>query len=398
MTLEGTVLLVDDDEQILEAYAGILSRHPDLRVFRATSGAAAIEFARIHRPDLIISDLRMPGIDGTALCAAVRKDPTLEGTLFVVVTGVQETIPPTAGAEFDDLLRKPVDAGELVNKVAAMLRLKRMHDQLRANTLETARLHREVELRSVQLLELLVHLVDLSVPGAASRSAEVTELAALMAERFEIPEGLRHDLDVAAKVHEIGKLLVGPRESGDAEDARDGDHWRYAVAAKDLIEQVVGFEGTAEVIGAIFENWDGTGHPNRLRQGQIPLRSRILRILIDYEAARAGDQAVGPVGAVERIQQHAGTRYDPLAVAYFDAIVRAASAAPDWQAARVHLPILSLDEGMILADDLFTASGVKLLAKGQTITAGTLDTILRRHRSDPMVHGAWIERRSLPGA
>ena len=49
---------------------------------------------------------------------------------------------------------------------------------------------------------------------------------------------------------------------------------------------------------------------------------------------------------------------------------------------------------MVLADDLFTSSGVKLLAKGARLTAGVLDTILRRHRSDPIVHGAWIERRT----
>ena len=394
--MAGTVLLVDDEPEILRLYAEMLGREPDLRVLTAGDGKAALDSVRIHRPDLVISDLRMPGLDGAALCKSIRSDPSLEGILFVILTGVQESIPEMGPIEFDDLLRKPVDAGELLGKVGAMLRLKRLHDLLRADKLEMERLHREVEQRSEQLLSLLVHLVDVSVPGAAARSAEINRLASRLAERFEIPTMLLHDLEVGAKLHEIGKLMVASADNGDAEDSLDGDHWRYAVAAKELIEQVSGFDGAAELIGAIFENWDGTGHPNRLRQGQIPLRSRILRLLIDYEAAMAASPAEGPLAALGRIQHFAGTRYDPLAVAYFDAIIQASAATPDWRETRIQLPLLSLEEGMVLADDLLTASGVKLLAKGHAVTGATLDTILRRHRSDPMVHGAWVERSSIP--
>ena len=400
MTLTGTVLLVDDDEAALESYAEILRRHADLRVLVASSGEAALESVRIHRPDLVISDLRMPGLDGAALCRAIRADPALEGILFVILTGepnAREAI--EAATAVDDLLQKPVTAAELLAKVAALLRLKRLHDQLRADKLEVERLHREVEQRFEQLLSLLLHLVDVSVPGAAARSSEITRLAARVAERFEIPAVLLRDLEIGAKLQEIGKLLVAEPQDGEGpEDLFDGDRWRYAVASKQLLERVAGLESTAELIGSIFENWDGTGHPDRLRQGQIPLRSRILRLLIDYEAAIGAQPVANPISALEQLQVHGGTRYDPLAVAYFDAIIRAATANPDWQATRTHVTILALAEGMRLADDLYTASGVKLLAKGQVITGPALDTILRRHRSDPMVHGAWVERSSLQGA
>ncbi|MFN0181378.1 MAG: HD domain-containing phosphohydrolase [Gemmatimonadales bacterium] len=397
MSLTGSVLLVDDDPAALASYAAILSRHPNLRVVEARSGAEGLEAARIHRPDVVVSDLRMAGMDGAALCRAVRADPSLEGTLFVFLTAVADPlaeIDPATG--FDDLLLKPATAAEFGAKVGAMLRLKRLHDQLRADKLEMERLHREMGNRFDQLLDLLVRLVDLSVPGAAARSVDTTRLAANLATRFEVPEVLLKDLEISARIHEIGKLILGgDRVAGDGpEDVIEGDHWRYAVAARNLLGQVAGLEGAAELIGAIFENWDGTGHPDRLRQGQVPLRSRILRLVIDYLATQASDRS-DPVSAIESLQHHAGTRYDPLAVAYLDALVRASATGSDWKAARVHVPIPSLAEGMVLADDLFTASGVKLLAKGSTLAAGTLETILRRHRSDPMVHGAWVERSSL---
>ncbi len=391
--LAGTVLLVDDDALVLQGYAGLLARHTELRVLTADSGLVGLAAARIHRPDLILSDLRMPEMDGFEFCRRIREEPSLEATMFVIVTGVPDAhagLNPADG--IDDLMVKPVMAVELEAKIRAMLRLKRLHDQLRADKLELKRLHQVVEDRSERLLGLLAQIVDLSVPGAAVRGAETARLALRMAERFEIPEALVKDLEVAARLHEIGKVLLdsGRTDTEGPEDVIEGDQWRYAVASKELLEQTEGLEGAAELIGAIFEDWAGTGHPERLRQGQIPLRSRILRILTDYERMMTRGH-LSSADALQQLHDHAGTRYDPLAVAYFDAILRAASQA-DWQEARMRVPVANLAEGMRLADDLVTSSGVKLLAQGAILGPATLDTIRRRHQSDPILHGAWVDR------
>ena len=235
MTLTGTVLLVDDEAAVLEGYAALLGRHPGLQVLTADSALAGLEAARIHRPDLILSDLRMDGVDGFEFCRRVRQEATLEATMFVIVTGAPDALAaldPSTG--IDDLMVKPVAAGELDAKVAAMLRLKRLHDQLRADKLELERLHRAVEDRAIRLLDLLAQIVDLSVPGAALRGAGTARLAARLAERFEIPEPLLRDLEVGARLHEIGKvILAADRTDGDGpEDVIEGDAWRYVSPPK----------------------------------------------------------------------------------------------------------------------------------------------------------------------
>lgn len=396
MTLGGTVLVVDDDAEVLSGYAEILQRWPELQVWTAPNGREGLTTARIHHPDIILSDLRMEGMDGIAFCAAVKKDPSLVGTMFVIVTGVQDAHVKVAdsGEGIDDTLLKPVTVAELTAKVRSMLRLKRATDQLRADKLEVERLHQALETRFDQLLELLVHLVDLRVPGSAMRGQATAELAAHLAERFQIPLQLRRDLDIAARLHELGRVALGPdREPDAAEDVLDGDDWRYVVATEELLGRTEGLDVAAELVAGIYENWDGTGHPQRFRQGQIPLRSRILRIVIDF--LRLQSAKPDPVSAVEHLAQHSGTRYDPLAVAYLDGQIRAAKSTT-WKDHRIRVAVSSLDEGMILADDLCTSSGVKLLAKGAVITTGALETILRRHRSDPILHGAWVERTRAP--
>jgi hypothetical protein len=56
------------------------------------------------------------------------------------------------------------------------------------------------------------------------------------------------------------------------------------------------------------------------------------------------------------------------------------------------LPVSELGAGMVLAEDLCTSSGIKLLARGTTLTRGTLDIIVQRHQADPILAGAWVER------
>jgi response regulator RpfG family c-di-GMP phosphodiesterase len=394
MTLVGTVLLVDDEPLALHAHGEILRLHGGLRVLTASDGDEGLAIARIHRPDLVVSDLRMPGLDGAELCRAIRADRTLEGCMFVLLTGVQEPSAEIADhVGIDDILLKPVTAVELVAKVRSMLRLKRLHDQLRADKQELERLHRAEARRIDQLLELLVHLVDLRVPGAATRGAECARLAAELAERFDVPASLRRDLDIAARLLEIGRVVL-EAEPGDGEgpeDVIEGDGWRYAVAARDLLSQTEGLTGAADLVGGTYENWDGTGHPERLRQGQIPLRSRILRAIADLQDLVSRGGGLDPIAAVEALQLHAGTRYDPLVVAYLDATVRASGDRPAGEP-RVRVAVGRLRGGMVLADDLCTSSGIKLLAGGAILSEASLETIRRRHRSDPIVHGVWIRR------
>ena len=134
MTLSGTVLLVDDDPETVHAYSELLSREDGLRVLTARNGSEGFDAARIHRPDLILSDLVMDGEDGLALCRRVRAEASLEGTLFVLLTGHSTAFSEAdAAAGVDDVISKPATAEELIAKVSAMLRLKRVYDQLRAD-------------------------------------------------------------------------------------------------------------------------------------------------------------------------------------------------------------------------------------------------------------------------
>lgn len=95
----------------------------------------------------------------------------------------------------DDYLTKPIEIPEPIARVRASLRIKRLQDELRNGKSELERLHGELGDSFDGLLHLLIHLVDLGLPGAADRGRRLTALARQVGERFEVPVELLADLN-----------------------------------------------------------------------------------------------------------------------------------------------------------------------------------------------------------
>lgn len=205
---------------------------------------------------------------------------------------------------------------------------------------------------------------------------------------------LRGDLELAARLHELGRMFAtdGERPTGAATPA--GQPWQQARLARNVLKQVDALAGAADMIGGIYENWDGTGFPEHRLQGQIPLRCRILRMLIDFFATLDGPGQPSPAVALAVLAEHAGTRYDPMVLVHFQAMLGEAPNG-DLRGPRVVLPVTELRVGMVLASDLYTESGIKLLAQNTRLTPAALETILRRHRLEPTRHGVAVLRSSL---
>lgn len=123
-----TILLIDDDETILETY-GMALEHSGYHVVTACSGTEGLEQARRHLPDLVLTDINMPGMDGRGLLKALRQDAELGTRQIVLMTGNVKAVTPRAGMELgaDDFLEKPFSYEELVRCIEARLRRASVH-------------------------------------------------------------------------------------------------------------------------------------------------------------------------------------------------------------------------------------------------------------------------------
>lgn len=123
-----SILLVDDDPEVLGIF-GTALRLEGYRVYEADNGDTCLEMARTHVPDLIVTDINMPGTDGRTVLQALREDPTLGSTQIVLMTGNTTAFDSRAGMELgaDDFLSKPFTFEELSRCVSARLRRAHVH-------------------------------------------------------------------------------------------------------------------------------------------------------------------------------------------------------------------------------------------------------------------------------
>ncbi len=116
-----TGVVVDDEPQVRAIFAGIL-RKAGMQVFEADSGVAAIALARKARPDFVMTDLNMPGMDGLEMCRRLRRDPALKDVVILVVSGAdQDQRDEAIVAGCDVVLSKPCSPALLLETIRQLL-------------------------------------------------------------------------------------------------------------------------------------------------------------------------------------------------------------------------------------------------------------------------------------
>jgi adenylate cyclase len=144
---DATILAVDDQPQNLRLLDAILSPR-GYRVRSAASGEEALELLSDSGTDLVLLDILMPGMDGYEVCRRIRADPRTAFLPIVMLTasGEQEKVSAIeAGA--DDFVAKPLNQGELLARVASLVRLKRYHDTIERQAAELSAWNRDLESR-----------------------------------------------------------------------------------------------------------------------------------------------------------------------------------------------------------------------------------------------------------
>jgi DNA-binding response OmpR family regulator len=160
------ILLVEDEETQRKALETML-KSGDHKVLLASHGAQALVLAQDKKPDVIVSDLAMPKMDGKALCEKIRATPGIEGTYVIVITALEGDVPRLesmlVGA--DDFVRKPVVREDLIHRVDMGIRTRGLRREIEEAQAQAAQYQ--------QTQDLLVVAVDAGLRGIEEAGARL---------------------------------------------------------------------------------------------------------------------------------------------------------------------------------------------------------------------------------
>lgn len=426
-----TILCVDDEPSILSSLRRLF-RPQGYQIHLAGSGKAALELLEKFAIDLVISDMRMPEMDGVQFLGQVRQRSP--DTVRLLLTGYADMAATIAAVNHGEIYRyisKPWDDADILLIVrdalshrALALQNKRLQDlALRQNAeLKSAHVHLEslVAQRTTELtnvnealqtaheqlksnfitsIKVFSSLVELRGGKLAGHSRRAADLARRMAVRLGLDSRHTHEVFVAGLLHEIGKVGFGDAMLCTAIanlTPRQLDLYRrHPAHAAQLLTPLSDLKGAGELIAAQLERFDGNGHPGRLAHDAIPLGARILALASDFDNMLSGGLTRRELSEEEAralVEKNRGKRYDPNVVDALLAVLDATAAEMRLGAktAERKVGVRELQAGMVLSRDLITPSGLMMLSAQHVLDDRMIHKIVEFERSAELSLFAYV--------
>ncbi|HUW39008.1 MAG TPA: HD domain-containing phosphohydrolase [Rhodocyclaceae bacterium] len=395
----ATLLCVDDEQNILSALRRLF-RQDGYRILTAGSGEEGIGLMEREPVDLVISDMRMPGMDGAHFLERVSS--RWPDTLRILLTGhadVASTIAAINKGRIFRYIAKPWDDQDvrlIVRHALERQQLERDKRRLEALTQRqneelrvlNVSLEARVEARTAELslahdalavaneklkagfltsIKVFSNLIELSEGTRSGHSRRVADLSRRTAVKIGLDRVAAQDVMLAGLLHDIGKiglpdaLLAKPASLMNAEE--QAQFKRHPQKGESALMALDSLRSAARLLRSHHERYDGRGYPDGLGGADVPLGARILAVANDYDGLQIGSLSAKRLSSAEALaflQMERGKRYDPQVVDAFASLNGSESAGKtlkEWALAPE-----ALRSGMVLSRDLISREGALLLA------------------------------------
>jgi response regulator RpfG family c-di-GMP phosphodiesterase len=407
------ILCVDDEPNILSSLRRLF-RGQGYQVLTAESGHAAVKVLEKETVDIVISDMRMPEMDGARFLACVRAH--WPDTIRLLLTGyadIELIIDAINRGEVYRYINKPWDDNDILlvvrhalerrslerEKVRLEALTRKQNEELRALnlTLESRVASRTAELRNMhdQLIraneklktnyltsiKVFSSIIEMRGKNLVGHSRRVADLARKISARMALSTQETQSVFIAGLLHNIGKigfsddLLAMPVSMMNGENL--GVYRRYPIRGEQLLMPLEDLRDTAKIIRAHQERFDGEGFPDRLSGFDIPIGARILAVATDYDNLQIGvlsQRQCRPEQAAAIIIENRGKRYDASVIEAFHEIVIGRATTETLHDEPI--AVSALKPGMVTSRDLVTKDGSLLLSADHVMNERLIQQIM----------------------
>jgi putative two-component system response regulator len=312
------VLCVDDEPIVLRLMSRLLERM-GVDVTTATGPSEALGVFEAERFDLIVTDIRMPGMDGHAFLAEIR---ARDAEVPVIVATGHASLDNAIRALRDGasgMLMKPFTGEEFQTEVLAALERSRIRRDALQYTYVTP------------ILDGVALALTAAIEARDLETGEHCQQLGFMGERVAIlmglPELARTSIRIGGFLHDIGKIAIADRillKPGKLTPEEYAEMQRHAAIGGDIVSTHVSMADIAAIVRHHHEWFDGGGYPDRLERGAIPLGARIISVA-DALSAQTSDRpyrkAIPLDEAWAEIERHSGGQFDPEIVDLFATLI-----------------------------------------------------------------------------
>lgn len=419
---EHRLLFVDDEENILHALRRIFRKEP-YEILTAVSPKEGLELLASQPVALVISDHRMPEMEGTEFLAKVReKNPDIMRIMLTGYADMKAAMEAINQSQVYRYITKPWNDDDLRLTVREALRQfelvqsnrelnelvkeqnKELYDinrslesKVRERTKELEARNRELEAGFHDMLELFMGLMEMKNATLVGHARRTAVLAKEIANHLALPEDERKICEAAALLMDSGILgypdSFAKKQMEEMDSAEQLLWQKHPLLGQATLKRIKRLEPVGQIIRSHHEQFDGNGFPDRLKGEMIPLPSQIVAAsdyfdLLLNPPSEAKRSSVSE--SLEALEKERGKRFDPIVVQALRAIIE--NVLEMITSDEVKVSLEELKEGMTLARDLKTAGGILLLPAQSRLEAAHLEKIYNFNRIDPIIGKVTVYR------
>ena len=316
------ILVVDDDTSNLRIANRILSGE-GMRVSCLKSGEDAMRLLQQNRPDLILLDIHMPGMDGFETIAAIRKEEATADIPVIFLTADDDSNTEKRGLEAGamDFIKKPFVPEVLLLRVRHILELIRLQRDLayevERKTQEIMCQHERLERITRQIIRTLSGAIDTKDTYTNGHSTRVADYSKEIARRAGFSDKMQDDIYMMGLLHDVGKIGIPDAIINKPAKLTDEEYAiikKHPVMGEKILKNITEFPKLGAGARWHHERYDGKGYPDGISGQDIPQEARIIAVSDAYDAmtSRRSYRDVLPQSkVVAEMQRGKGTQFDP---------------------------------------------------------------------------------------
>lgn len=380
--MDPQILFVDDDENVLSGYTRVLRKRYRMRT--ALGGEEGLQLLEKEGPfGVVVADMRMPGMDGVAFLSRVRE--LSRDTVRIMLTGNADmgtAIEAVNKGQIFRFLTKPCAAEDLALILDAAI------EQYQLVVAE----HQLLEQTLKGSVDLLVELFSSLDPASFGQAQQCAARAEHLAKVLKMDKPWQ--VSMAAMLSGIGVLTIPPAllvkyHSGETLVPSEQDIVdRVPEIGSSLLHHIPRMEGVARIIHHMNQNFDGSGYPrDGLRGADIPLGSRILRVVFDDVVLEAGKRSGSDV--LTHLRAHPAW-YDPEVVNALEQVLREDHGEVADAGGPRSIYLVDLKAGHTLHKGICTRDGLLVMPEGTTLRASHLEKLHNFARMSGLREPIWV--------
>ncbi len=368
----------------------------DSSIFYESGFEASLEsIDHNNKPSVVICDFHLDGGNGLHLFERLKMRGLIDNIYFIIIPDTDdfEQVKSLINFGCDDYLFVDSESTVIYNRIRQAGRILIMKIELERENRKLLLLSQKLKEEADDLMKVSAKFMQARMPSSYEMLNRIASISVWIAKEFNsFSEKELKDLEIASYFSQAGRMFLPddllrlPVLSAGIPQ-HDLMH-QVPVAGANIARSVQSFSSVAETIYHIYENFDGTGIPDKVQKWQIPLSSRIIRVVLDFEENKYF-RNLNSKDIVEKLKSRVNRLYDGRVVQVLEKYLHEHD--ENFESDTMTVMIAELQAGMVLTKDIESNSGIKLIGAGSVLNEKTIKMLISHSTTDPVMGYIYVK-------